>query len=175
MRALMTVLCFLLLNACSPSVTIDKASTFTPSDLDKPILVMPVVSIMCPADVSEAFFDRLITRLNRLGSAHGLSFVILKQDPASLPPETLNERTYVTGEIFGCLEDSGCCSGEVMMTMLLELFQPGQAEPSLRMRYPAERFYDLAAATPQQARTALAGETATQVAADLIEVLRAAN
>jgi len=175
MRTLTTLLCLLLLTACSPAVSIDTSDTFAPVTPEQPILVMPVASIMCPEDVSEAFFDRLITHLNRLGSPSGYSFLILKQDPESLPPETLAMRTYATGEIYGCLEETGCCSGEVLMTMRLELFQPGQSEPTLRMRYPAEKFFDLEAATPKQARTDLASQTAEQVAEDLIEALKKTN
>jgi len=161
MRTVLTfALALLMLGACSPSATIEKSTSLNPNTVREPVLVMPVVSIMCPQDVSEAFFDRLIQQLNTLGAQEGLRFVILKQDPASLPPEKLAARTYVTGEIFGCLEDSGCCSGEVMMSMRLELFQPGQEEAVLRMRYPAESFFDLEATTLQQARTSLAAETA---------------
>jgi len=175
MRTLTTILGLLLLSACSPAVSIDTSDSFTPVTAGQPILVMPVSSIMCPQDVSETFFDHLISHLNRIGSPYGYSFVILKQDPASLPPAALATRTYATGEIYGCLEETGCCSGEIVMTVRLDLFQPDHDEPTLRMRYPAERFFDLEAATPPQARTSLAADTAEQVANDLITALRTAN
>jgi len=158
-----------LLSACSPSARIDKASTFVPVPAEDTILVLPVESIMCPADVSEAFFDRLVDELNRLGSAHGYSFAILKQDPASLPSRALDRKVYLSGEIYGCLEDFGCCSGEVTMTVRLELFQPGVDTPTLSQRYPVERFFDLEQTTPDAARTLLARQTADQAASDLIE------
>ncbi len=173
MRITLTlVLGLLLLGGCSQKVSIEKSAAFAPAVLQEPVLVMPVTPIMCSPDVSEAFFDRLIQRLNALGGEAGYRFVILKRDPSLVPPEKLAGRTYVTGEIFGCLEDTGCCSGEVMMSMRLELFQPGHAEPVLRMRYPAERFFDLEAMSPARARTSLAAETAEQAAADLVSALR---
>jgi len=162
----------LLLTACSAAPSIEKASSFAPVPPEKPILVLPVVSIMCPEDVSSAFFDHLIDQLNQLGAARGYFFAILKQDPTTLPPEALAQRTYATGEIYGCLEEVGCCNGEVTMTMRLELHQPGQSEATLRLRYPAERFFDLEAATPQQTRTSLARATAEQAAADLFKTLQ---
>ncbi|PLY02121.1 MAG: hypothetical protein C0624_09330 [Desulfuromonas sp.] len=169
------VLLTLLLSACGSAVSIDTSDSFAPVPTAQPILVMPVTPIMCPEEVSEAFFDRLITRLNSLGEPHGYTFVILKQAPTSLPPESLATRTYATGELFGCLEETGCCSGEITMTMRLDLFQPGNSEPTLRMRYPVERFFDLETATPRQAHTSLAADTAEKAATDLIEALHKTN
>ena len=164
------MLALLFVGACAPKASIEKSAAFAPTPSQQPVLVMPVASIMCPQDVSETFFDRLIQQLN--GSAAGYRFVILKQDPASLPPEKLAERSYLTGEIFGCLEDTGCCSGEIIMTIRLELFQPGQEEAVLRLRYPAEPFFDPQAMNPVQARISLAAEMAERAAADLLSALR---
>ena len=161
--------------ACAPSPSIDRAQTFSQVSTEQPVLVLPVTSIMCPQDVGETFFDTLVDRLNTQGRVHNLKFVILKQDPETLPENALQNRTYATGEIFGCLEDVGCCSGEITFTIRLDLFQPGSQEPVLRMRYPVERFFDLEAASPEMARVKLARETAAQAASDLIRALSQTN
>jgi len=164
-----------LLAACSPAAHIDKSQDFTAVPATETILVLPVESIMCPADASEAFFDHLVDQLNQRGAADGYTFAILKQDPASLPEQVLAHRVYASAEIYGCLEEVGCCTGEVTMTMRVDLFQPGISTPTLSLRYPSERFFDLERTPSAEARTLLARKTAERAAADLIDALRGGN
>lgn len=175
MRTTVTFILFLLLAGCGPKATIVKSPIFIPAPSDQVILVLPVTSIMCPQDVSETFFDHLIDRLNQLGAPYGYLFSILKQSREDLPEGALDDRYYATGEIYGCLEDIGATTAEVLMTMRIELYQPWLNEPTLRLRYPVERFYELEVATPPEARQSLAYDTAEQAANDLIEALQSSN
>lgn len=172
MRTAIAFILFLLLAACSPKASIDKSEIFIPAPTDQVLLVLPVTSIMCPQDVSETFFDHLIDRLNQLGAPYGYLFSILKQNRKDLPEGSLDDRYFATGEIYGCLEDVGASSGEVIMTMRIELYQPGLNEPTLLLRYPVEKFFDLEVMTPPMARQTLAYDTAEQAANDLIEALQ---
>ena len=97
---------------------------------------------MVPQEIQEGVFDRFVDALNEQGATSGYEFVILKEDIDSIDPAKLAGRSYLTGEIYGYVEESGCCSTSMRLKSRARFFQPGQTEPTLELSYPKEVFFE---------------------------------
>ena len=170
-RLLPLLLVSLLLGACAagkPELT--TSSCYAP-DPDLPVtLVVPFTPIMVPQEFSTTFFDRFIDRLQE---SFGVQrrVVILKERLEELPPESLAGRSYLDGEIYGYLEDSGCCATEIAFTTRLFFYQPGAEEPAVTLTIPSEKFFDHDLVEPAGIRLQFARESADRIVAQLCGTL----
>lgn len=135
------------------------------------VYLVPFTTIMVPLPVAEAVFDRFVETLNETGRSAGYEFVILKDDLARVDPAWLRKATYVTGEIFGYVEESGCCSTDIRSKSRLALYRPGSSEPKLRHEYPAKAFFDHDYSTLAAERKKLAERISSDLSRQLIKAL----
>jgi hypothetical protein len=135
------------------------------------IYLVPFTTIMVPLPVAEAIFDRFVETLNQAGSAAGYEFVIFKDDLDRVDPAWLRKTTYVTGEIFGYVEESGCCSTDIRSKSRLALYRPGSSEPKLRHEYPAQTFFDHDYSTLGAERQKLAERISRNLSDQLLKAL----
>jgi hypothetical protein len=135
------------------------------------IYLVPFTTIMVPPAVAEAVFDRFVETLNDRGVAAGYEFVILKDDLDRVDPAWLRKATYVTGEIFGYVEESGCCSTDIRSKSRLALYRPGSSEPKLRHEYPAQTFFDHDYSTLGAERQKLAERISRNLSDQLLKAL----
>ena len=77
------------------------------------VYVAPFITLMVPAEVRERIFDQFVDTLNQRGAERKLKFVILKQGLDKVDRSWLGARKYVLGEVYGYVEDSGCCSTDL--------------------------------------------------------------
>ncbi|SDL65816.1 hypothetical protein SAMN05660860_00939 [Geoalkalibacter ferrihydriticus] len=166
----------LLLAACvagSPLVVEKKTGFAARPEMDA-VFVVPFRTVMVPAAVADPLFDRFIDELNQRAATLGddaFEFIILKEELARIDPAWLAARHYVTGEIFGYIEDSGSRSTDIRIKARLELRQPGPAEPTLMIEYPDGVFFDHERATLDEKRAELAHRVAAALAAGLWSAL----
>lgn len=135
------------------------------------IYLVPFTTVMVPMPVAEAVFDLFVETLNASGPAAGYEFVILKDDLDRVDPAWLRKATYVTGEIFGYVEESGCCSTDIRSKSRLALYRPGSSEPKLRHEYPAKAFFDHDYSTLAAERKKLAERISHDLSHRLIQAL----
>lgn len=135
------------------------------------IYLVPFTTIMVPQPVAEAVFDQFVETLNENGAPAGYQFVILKDDLDRVDPAWLRKATYVTGEIFGYVEESGCCSTDIRSKSRLALYRPGASEPKLRHEYPAKAFFDHDYSTLDAERKKLAERISQDLSSQLIKAL----
>ncbi len=135
------------------------------------IYVVPFTTIMVPLPVAEAVFDQFVETLNQTGPSVGYEFIILKDDFERVDPAWLRKATYVTGEIFGYVEESGCCSTDIRSKSRLALYRPGASEPKLRHEYPAKAFFDHDYSTLDAERKKLAERISHDLSSQLIKAL----
>lgn len=135
------------------------------------IYLVPFTTIMVPLPVAEAVFDQFVETLNENGAATGYEFVILKDDLERVDPIWLRKATYVTGEIFGYVEESGCCSTDIRSKSRLALYRPGSSEPKLRHEYPAKAFFDHDYSTIDVERKKLAQRISLDLSSQLLKAL----
>ncbi len=174
-RWALPLLLSLLVAACAgPGVTVEKKTGFAPRPEQDIIYIVPFRTVMVPAGVAEPLFDGFVDELNRRGEklgGDGYAFVILKEDLAQIDPEWLAAHYYVSGDVYGYVEDSGCCSTEMQISARLELFQPEMAEPTLTLHYPDGLYFDHDRASLVQKRRELAQRVAGKMAAGFWDAL----
>ena len=123
------------------------------------IYVVPFTTLMVPDAVADGVFDEFVDRLNDRSGQGGTEFIILKSGTDEVGHDWLASHTYVTGELFGYVEDSGCCTTEIRAKARIHLFRPGQAAPVLNYEYPVEEMFDHDRSTLQQDRDRIAIQT----------------
>lgn len=136
------------------------------------VYVVPFITLMVPAEVRERTFDQFVDLLNQNGAEQGLRFVILKQGLDKLDRAWLDERKYVLGEIYGYVEDSGCCSTDLRTRARLTFYRAHLPDPSLKYEYPVRTFFDHDQSTLTIERQKLSDLIAEVLAGELLKVLK---
>ncbi len=169
---LAAVLLSLAAAGCAPTARVSVNPGFTvPQDIDT-VYVVPFVDTLVPPDVSSAVFDQFVDMLNDGRSATPVQqFVIIKQDLATVDPAWLAKQLYVTGEVWGYLENSGCCSTEMRMKARAYLHDRGAKAPAAEITVPLETFFDHDRATTKTVRQRLARQAAKELSAGILDAL----
>lgn len=136
------------------------------------IYVVPFTTLMVPEPVAEGVFDEFVDLLNDASEKGGTEFIILKSGTDKVGHDWLASRTYVTGELFGYVEDSGCCSTEIRAKARIHLFRPGQAAPVLNFEYPVEEMFDHDRSTLEKERERIAHQIAEALSGEVLKTLR---
>lgn len=130
-----------LLVSCASAPKLQTRQGFAPVPANEQIYIVPFDTIMVPAEVQEGIFDQFVDDLNADGKGMQYEFVILKQGLAAIDPAWQKSHYYITGTIFGYVEESGCCATTIRVRSRLELHQPDQDKPVLSLEYPREVFF----------------------------------
>ena len=136
------------------------------------IYVIPFSAVMVPNDFNARVFDQFVDLLNQGGEDIGLQFVILKEDLQGVDPAWLAVRQYVTGEIYGYVEDSGCCSTDLRTKVRLIYRRPKQELPTFIYEYPVRTFFEHDRSSIAVERVRVADDIATTLSSELLTVLR---
>ena len=166
-------LAILLLSGCASSRSVTISPDFRPAPEQGVVYIVPFVSTLVPESFSDKVFETFVDDLN--GNLEGTGvrwFYILKEDLKTVDPAWLAKQTYVTGELWGYVEEVGCCSAELRVKARAKLFTPGKSEPAVEIFLPLESFIDFnrSALEPERDILALrlADELAIQVLASLM-------
>lgn len=170
--ALLSMFC---LAACAAELTtVEKKAGFLLRPDTQVIYIAPFRTVMVPSPVADPLFDTFVDELNLRGeqsSEDKYSFVILKKDPSDIDDERLAQHHYLTGELYGFLEDSGCCSTTIQIQARLQLFQPGNEESTLMIHDSDELFFDHDQAALAEKRQEIAQRVAHRLADNLWRAL----
>lgn len=169
--ALLLTLLLLVAGCSATAPQVRREAGFAPPVEPKVLYVVPFVTVMVPPEVQEGVFDLFVDALNAEGRTRRHDFVILKEGAEGVDPGWLAGQNYITGEIFGYVEESGCCSTTIRVKSRLQLHQPGQAAPTLLLEYPQEVFFEHDYSSAEQERRKLAAQIATTLAARLLAAL----
>lgn len=167
-------LCLLLLTlGCStPALQVRQEATFASPPEKRVLFVVPFTTVMVPPEVQEGIFDRFVDALNAGGQLREYDFVILKEGIGTIDAAWLAQQDYITGEVFGYVEESGCCSTAIRLKSRLQLRQPGQETPTLTIEYPRQIFFEHDYTTVELERRRLADDVATTLAQRLLAALQ---
>ena len=166
-------LLFLLpLCACTAAPQVQQASSFAAPAEQRVLYVVPFVTVLVPYEVEEGIFDRFVDALNAAEDGLDHEFVILKEGAEVIDPAWLAQQAYLTGEVYGYVEERGCCSTSIRVKSRLQLHQPGEEAPTLRIDYPREVFFDHDRTTVEEERRKLADDIASTLARRLLDALR---
>ncbi len=134
--------------------------------------MLPFIWLMVPPEVQERVFDQFVDTLNQRGVAQKLKFVIFKQGLDKTQHAWLDARKYALGEIFGYVEDSGCCSTDLRTRVRLTYYRAHQAEPVLKYEYPVRTFFDHDRSTLAVERQKLADQIAAVLVEEMFKALQ---
>ena len=167
-KCILTLLLALFLLAPAPSFGADQDPTVSP----KTLYIVPFLNVMVPEEVSSHLFDSFIDQLMAVEAQSVMQVRILKKDIDSVDKDWLAQQHFVTGELFGYEEDSGCCSTVIKAKIRLYRFQPGLIDPAAEIIVPGDVFFEHDVTTLQKERILLAErmarELSQKLAADLM-------
>ena len=136
------------------------------------VYVIPFDATLVPASFGEPIFNEFVDRLNALRKQTRVSrFVILKEELKEVEPAWLIKQTYISGDIWGFVESSGCCSTEMKLKSRIYLYEPGHNSPSLEAFLPAETFFEHDRTPSATARARMAKKLAHDLAETIIRKL----
>ncbi|AJF05520.1 hypothetical protein [Geoalkalibacter subterraneus] len=170
--ALLSTLC---LAACAAeSTTVEKKAGFVLRPDTQVIYIAPFRTVMVPAPVADPLFDTFVDELNLRGEQspeNSYSFVILKKIPAEIDGGQLARHHYLTGELYGFLEDSGGGSTTIQIQARLQLFQPGNEDSTLTIHDSDLLYFDHDQAALPEKRQEIAQRVAHRLADSLWQAL----
>jgi len=161
------------------SVLLVPASTFSadeaPVDPPHTLYIFPFLNVMTPAEVSSQLFDAFVDQMLTIGEQTGMQIRILKKDIDSIDKEWLAQQNFVTGELFGYIEDSGCCSTEIEAKVRAYRYQPGSIDPAAEFVVPGDIFFEHDVSTLKKERSLLANQMALELSRRLVADLMPAQ
>lgn len=131
------------LTACSAAPKIRDYGVLDPRQERAAVYVIPFDTTLVPADVGEPVFNEFVDRLNaQRKSTRVANFLILKEELKEVEPAWLVKQTYISGDIWGYVENSGCCSTEMKVKSRIYLYEAGKNQPSLDVFVPVTDFFE---------------------------------
>lgn len=162
----------LLLTGCGGSLKVRNYGNFDPRQERDTIYVIPFDATLVPSDFGDPVFNEFVDRLNALRkNTRVAKFLILKEDLKEVEPAWLIKQTYISGDIWGYLENSGCCSTEMKVKSRIYLYEPGKNDPSMEAYLPEEDFIEHDRVSIQAAKTRMGKALARSLADAVIKKL----
>lgn len=132
----------LLLCGCSTAPLTKTYDRFDPQTERESIYIVPFDTTLVPPDFGEPVFDQFVDLLNaRRDQTKVGRFIILKEELSEVEPAWLTRQTYISGDIWGYIESTGCCSTEVTVKSKIQLYEPGRSTPTFEVYVPVEYYF----------------------------------
>lgn len=161
-----------LLTGCGGGSRIRSLGSFDPGQQRETVYVIPFDATLVPVDFGEPIFNAFVDRLNSQRKNTRVSrFMILKEELKEVEPAWLTKQTYISGDIWGFVESSGCCSTELKVKSRIYLYEPDKNEPSLEVSVPLDAFYEHDRLSASAAKARLGGNLARSLADAIIKKL----
>jgi len=136
------------------------------------VYIIPFTATLVPPDFGEPLFNEFVDHLNASRkNTRVANFVILKEELKEVEPAWLVKQTYISGDIWGFVENSGCCSTEMRVKSRIYLYEPGRNDPSLDVYMPEEDFFEHDRASTTAAKLRLGKKLAHALADAIIKKL----
>jgi hypothetical protein len=136
------------------------------------LYIVPFVAIMVPREVNDRIFDRFVDALLNESENLELDIVILKDGLKGVDPGWLRVRKYVTGEIYGYIEETGSDVIELRSKAKLAYHTPNEETPTFSYLYPVSKFLDRDSAVIEEERIQLADNIAETLIMEFIGALK---
>lgn len=133
----------LLLAGCAAAPVVKEYSVFDPKAGREAVYIVPFDATLVPPDFGEPIFNDFVDILNARRKQTKVDyFIILKEELKEVEPAWLLKQTYISGDIWGYVEDSGCCSTDMKAKSRIYLYEPGNNSPTFEVFVPVEHFFD---------------------------------
>ncbi|MSM39491.1 MAG: hypothetical protein GJT30_07715 [Geobacter sp.] len=169
---LVIAMLLLLLGGCGPRPRVEVKPDFKPPAELETVYVIPFSSTLVPADLQETVFNELVDVLNEKRDQAGIHlFEIIKGDLGDVDKEWLAKQTYLSGELWSYVENSGCCQTELRIRSRISLTEPGKTAPTFEVFLPLDGFFDHDQSTLEKEKLKLARRLARELASKVITAL----
>ncbi|MBC7961741.1 MAG: hypothetical protein H7Y05_02215 [Steroidobacteraceae bacterium] len=136
------------------------------------LYIVPFDATLVPTDFGEPIFNQFVDILNaRRKQTRVGRFVILKEELKEVEPAWLIKQNYVSGDIWGYVESSGCCSTDMKVKSRIYLFEPGKNTPTFEVFVPIESYVDHDRSTVAAAKARMGNKLAQELADAIIKKL----
>ena len=133
----------MLLTACAAAPKTKDYSVLDPQLERESVFVVPFDATLVPPDFGDPIFDQFVDILNaRRKQTKVGQFIILKEDLKEVEPAWLIKQVYISGDIWGYVETSGCCSTDMKVKSRIYLNEPGKNTPTFEVFVPANYYFD---------------------------------
>ncbi|WP_145022534.1 hypothetical protein [Geobacter argillaceus] len=170
---LFAVASLLLVGGCASENRVLVARSFTVPATQEVLPILPFVGTLVPETFSTAVFDNCVDILNDNHAQTSIKwFSIIKDDlqevTKALPPDHL----YVSGELWSYIESSGCCSTELQVKARVRVLKAGTQEQLYEAEIPMSSFFEHDRSTLTTERSRLAMRLSSEMAAQILNVLK---
>jgi len=162
----------MLLVGCAPTSKIRDFGGLDPLQEREVLYLIPFDATLVPTDFGNPIFDEFVDTLNsRRKQTRVKRFVILKEELKEVEPAWLVKQIYVSGDVWGYVETSGCCSTEMKVKSRIYLYEPGKSSPTIEVFIPADHFFEHNNSTLKSAKARLGKKLARDLADAIIKKL----
>lgn len=166
----------LLLAGCAPATRVSMAPDFKPPPEQEIIYVLPFVNTLVPDTFAETVFNDFVDTLNDSRALTGGKwFLIIKDNPKDVDSAWLAKHLYISGELWGYIENAGCCATELRVKARIFFHKPGLNEPVLDISVPMESFFEHDLSTLEVERKKLAKRLTRELDDQFIKALAKSN
>lgn len=171
-RSIFSIVMFLILFGCTPVLVTKDYSQLDPKVERDFLYIVPFDATLVPPDFGDPIFNQFVDILNaRRKQTKVGRFVILKEELKEVEPSWLMKQIYISGDIWGYVEQSGCCSTEMKAKSKIYLYEPGRNAPTFEVFVPVEDYYEHDRSDTTVARARLSKKLATDLAEAVIRKL----
>ncbi|ACM18769.1 lipoprotein, putative [Geotalea daltonii FRC-32] len=168
---LLLLIAMLLLFGCASGPRVTMSPAFNPAPEDNIVYLVPFSQSLVPNDFSDTVFNEFVDNLNKNRSRTDVQwYYILKEDLKDIDPAWLTRQVYISGELWGYVENAGCCSTELRAKARLNLFEMEQRDATLEMQFPVEAFFEHDRSTLSNERQRMAKRLATEMADAITDI-----
>lgn len=134
---------FICLSGCAATSKSRDYSHLDPQLERESVYVVPFDATLVPPDFGDPIFNQFVDILNaRRKQTKVGRFVILKEELKEVEPAWLIKQIYISGDIWGYVEKTGCCSTEMNVKSRIYLYEPGKNVPTFEVTVPVEHYFD---------------------------------
>lgn len=171
-RMLILLLGFFVLAGCSASPLVKDYGVLDPKVERESLYIVPFDATLVPPDFGDPIFDQFVDILNsRRKQTKVGRFVILKEELKEVEPAWLIKQMYISGDIWGYIETTGCCSTDMKVKSRLYLYEPGKNSPTFEVFVPAGYFFEHDHEDIVAAKKRLGNKLATDLAEAVLKKL----
>lgn len=162
----------LMLTGCAAAPTVREYSVLDAKVERDALYIVPFDATLVPPDFGEPIFNDFVDILNARRKQTKVGyFVILKEEMKDVEPAWLIKQTYISGDIWGYVEDSGCCSTDMRAKSRIYLYEPGKNVPTFEVFVPVEYYFDHSRGDIAFARARLGKKLAMDLAEAVLKKL----
>jgi hypothetical protein len=133
----------LLLVGCASGTVTKDYSVLDPRIEREALYIVPFDATLVPPDFGEPIFNQFVDILNARRKQTRIGrFVILKEELKEVEPAWLIKQIYISGDIWGYVQSSGCCSTDMKVKSRIYLYEGGKNVPTFEISIPVEHFFD---------------------------------